>query len=133
MLTPVMKQYMKKIYTLADSYDEVIPLNVANALGVSSSAVSRMAKKLAAQGLILYEYYGKITLTKEGKLLGQMLMEYHKVLEQFTDIVGIKETRVLEEIEFKLCDNVIDRIQLLNQYFMEDQSRIKAFNDFCNR
>ncbi|MCM3676649.1 hypothetical protein M3699_23085 [Peribacillus simplex] len=77
MLTSVMKQYMKHIYLLADPTDQVIPLQVANALGVYPSAVSRMTRKLADYGLIKYEHYRNLRLTKEGKQLGQTLVKHH--------------------------------------------------------
>jgi Mn-dependent DtxR family transcriptional regulator len=136
MLTSVMKQYMKYIYLLADPTDQAIPLQVAYALGVYPSTVSKMTRKLANHGLIKYEHYGKLHLTKEGKQLGQTLVKHHEILEQFLRIMGIKDTylrKELEEIEFNVGPYLIERIELLNQYFSQDKTRIHSFYQFCNQ
>ncbi|WP_338448500.1 iron dependent repressor, metal binding and dimerization domain protein [Niallia oryzisoli] len=134
MLTSGMKQYMKQIYLLSDGAIQVTPLLVAKALGVNRSAVSRMTRKLADYGLIQYEYYGKLYLTEKGKQLGKALVKQHEVLKQFLDIIGIEELHVneMEEIEFNMSTCVIERINMLNQYFNQDQSRIQSFYKFCN-
>ena len=135
MLTSGMKQYIKQIYLLSDGTDQITPVLVANALGVRRSSVSRMTRKLAHHGLIKYEHYGKLYLTEEGKQLGQTLVRQHEVLKQFLEIIGIKEPHVLnelEEIEFNISTCVIERINMLNQYFSQDQSRIQSFYQFCN-
>ena len=135
MLTSGMKQYMKQIYLLSDGTNQVTPLLVAKALGVNRSAVSRMTRKLADHGLIKYEYYGKLYLTEKGKQLGQILVKQHEVLKQFLEIIGIKELYVLnelEEIEFNISTCFIERINMLNQYFSQDQSRIQSFYQFCH-
>ena len=135
MLTSGMKQYMKQIYLLSDGTNQVTPLLVAKALGVNRSAVSRMTRKLADHGLIKYEYYGKLYLTEEGKQLGQDLVRQHEVLKQFLEIIGIKELQVLnelEEFEFNISICVIERINMLNQYFSQEQSHIQSFYQFCH-
>ena len=135
MLTLGMKQYMKQIYLLSDGNNQITSLHVANALGVNRSAVSRMTRKLADHGLIKYEHYGKLYLTEEGKQLGQDLVRQHEVLKQFMEILGIKELQVLnelEEFEFNISTCFIERINMLNQYFSQDQSRIQSFYQFCH-
>ena len=136
MLTSVMKQYMKHIYLLADPTDQVVPSQVANVLGVNPSTVSKMTRKLANHGMIKYEYYGKLHLTKEGKQLGQTLVKHHEILEQFLRTMGIKDTylrKELEEIELNVSPYLIERIGILNQYFSQDKSRIQSFYQFCNQ
>ena len=135
MLTSGMKLYMKQIYLLSDGANEVTPILVARALGVNRSAVSRMTRKLADHGLIRYEYYGKLFLTEEGKQLGQTLIRQHEVLKRFLEIIAINEPHVLKELEELECNIstcVIERINMLNQYFSQDQSRIQAFYQFCH-
>lgn len=136
MLTSVMKQYMKHIYLLADPTDQVVPLQVAHALGVYPSTVSKMTRKLANHGLIKYEHYGKLHLTKEGKQLGQTLVIQHEILEQFLRIMGIKDAylkKELEEIELNVGPYLMERIEFLNQYFSQDKSRVQSFYQFCNQ
>lgn len=135
MLTTGMKQYIKQIYILSDGTELIPPTLVANALGIGASSVSRMTRKLALHGVIKYEHYGKLYLTEEGKQLGRALVRQHEVLKQFLEIIGIEEphlTKELEEIEFNISNNVIDRLNMMNQYFSQDQGHIKSFYQFCN-
>jgi len=133
MLTAGMKQYIKQIYLLSDGDDQIPPVLLANALGIGPSSVSRMARKLSHHGVIENKHYGKIYLTEEGKQLGQTLVRQHEVLKQFLEIIGIKEPHILkelEEIEFNVSACVIERINMLNQYFSQDQSRVQTFYQF---
>lgn len=135
MLTPGMKLYIKQIYLLSDGTNRVTPILVARALEVNRSAVSRMTRKLADHGLIRYEYYGKLFLTEEGKQLGQILIRQHEVLKRFLDIIGINDPHILKELEKLECNIstcVIERIDMLNQYFSQDESRIQAFYQLCH-
>ncbi len=133
MISSVIKQYLKHMYFLADSTDQVTPSQLAKALGVNPSTVSRMTRKLAIDGWVEYEPYGKMYLTKKGKQFGKTLAEHHEVLEQFLKIIGVKDDyliKELDEIEFSVSPMLIKRIELLNQYFSQDLTRIKSFNHF---
>ena len=135
MLTTGMKQYIKQIYLLSDGTEPIPPILVANALGIGASSVSRMTRKLALHGVIKYEHYGKLYLTEEGKQLGRTLVRQHGVLKQFLDIIGIEEPHLVKElgeVEFNISTSVIERINMLNQYFNQDQARIKALYQLCN-
>jgi Mn-dependent DtxR family transcriptional regulator len=135
MVSSVIKQYLKHMYLLADPTDQVAPSQLAKALGVNPSAVSRMTRKLANHGWVKYEPYGKMYLTKKGKQFGKTLVKHHEVLEQFLKIIGEKDDyliKELDEIEFNVSPKLIKRIEMLNQYFSQDISRIKSFNQFCN-
>ena len=135
MLSTGMKQYMKQIYLLSDGAEPSTPNTCRKALGVSRSAVSRMTRKLADHGVIRHEHYGKLFLSEEGKQLGRTLVKQHEVLKKFLEIIGIKEPHVLkelEELEFNISICVIERINMLNQYFNQDQSRIQSFYQFCH-
>ena len=130
-----MKQYIKQIYLLSNGSEPIPPILVANALGIGAPSVSRMARKLALHGVINYEHYGKLCLTEEGKQLGRTLVKQHEVLKQFLEIIGFEEPHLVKElgeVEFNISTSVIERINMLNQYFNQDQARIKALYQFCN-
>ena len=44
MVSPVMKQYLKQMYLLADAADQVVPSQLANVPVVNPSTVSRMVR-----------------------------------------------------------------------------------------
>ena len=69
-ITSAMEDYIEMIYRylLEEKYIRVNQLS--KLLNVSNSSVSKMVQKLTKLGLINYEKYGVITMTKKGKNLG---------------------------------------------------------------
>jgi len=58
------------MYLLADTKENVRISQLAHALKVNSSTVSRMTRKLAQTGYVTYERYGTFSLTTKEKQLG---------------------------------------------------------------
>ena len=134
MVSSVMKQYLKQMYLLADATDQVVPSQLANVLGVYPSTVSRMVRKLSNQGWVKFEHYGRVYLTYEGKQLGKTLVKHSEVLEQFFKIIGVEDDSLMHEIndlEYNISPNLIEKIEILTQYFNQDTSRIQSFNGFA--
>lgn len=133
MVSSVMKQYLKQMYLLADATDQVISSQLANVLGVNRSTVSRMVRKLSNQGWVKFEHYGRVYLTYEGKQLGKILVKHSEVLEQFFKIIGMEDDSLMKEIndlEFNISPNFIEKIEILTQYFNQDTYRIQSFTQF---
>ena len=133
MVSSIMKQYLKQMYLIADATDQVVSSQLANVLGVNPSTVSRMVRKLSNQGWVKFEHYGRVYLTYEGKQLGKTLVKHSEVLEQFFKIIGLEDDSLLKEInelEFNISPNFIEKIEILTQYFNQDTYRIQSFNQF---
>ncbi|GAA2740113.1 manganese-binding transcriptional regulator MntR [Terrabacter aerolatus] len=78
------EDYLKVIFGLGEWQDETVSnAAVAARLGVSTSSVSEMARKLADAGLVAHKRYGGMRLTDEG--LGQALrmVRRHRLVETF--------------------------------------------------
>ncbi|MCM3766430.1 metal-dependent transcriptional regulator [Neobacillus niacini] len=136
MASSVMKQYLKQMYLLADATDRVVPSQLANVLGVNPATVSKMVRKLSNQGWVKFEHYGRVYLTCEGKKLGKTLVEHSEVLEQFFNIIRVEDDSMWNEtndLEFYISPNLIQKIEILTQYFHQDTSRIQSFNRFCSQ
>ena len=53
-------------------------------------SVTEAVRKLSKKGLVNFEKYGYITLTKKGEKLAENLETYHKTFEKFfRDILGV--------------------------------------------
>ncbi|MED1472178.1 iron dependent repressor, metal binding and dimerization domain protein [Bacillus salipaludis] len=94
-----------------------------------------MTRKLAKHGWIEYEHYGKMYLTKKEKQLGQTLVKNHEVLEQFLKMIGVEDAYIVKElyeIEFHISPYLIKQIEILNQYFSQDELRLQSFYQFRN-
>jgi Mn-dependent DtxR family transcriptional regulator len=102
--------------------------DIAEALAVHPSSVTKMVQKLDKDEYLIYEKYRGLVLTPKGKKIGKRLVYRHELLEQFLRIIGVDEEKIyndVEGIEHHLSWNSIDRIGDLVQYFEEDDVRKK--------
>lgn len=129
MPTPSMEDYIEQIYILIDEKGYARVSDIAEALAVHPSSVTKMVQKLDKDEYLIYEKYRGLILTAKGKKIGKRLVYRHDLLEQFMRIIGVDEDKVyndVEGIEHHLSWNAIDRIGDLVQYFEEDKERIET-------
>lgn len=130
--TPSMEDYIEQIYLLIESKGYARVSDIAEALSVHPSSVTKMVKKLDKDGYLNYEKYRGLILTSKGKKVGKRLVYRHDLLEQFLGIIGVNEQNIyddVEGIEHHLSWNSIDRIGDLVQYFEADKSREEALKE----
>ncbi|WP_147802878.1 transcriptional regulator MntR [Alkalicoccus halolimnae] len=132
MPTPSMEDYLERIYQLIDEKGYARVSDIAGALEVHPSSVTKMVQKLDAEEYLIYEKYRGLVLTSKGKKIGKRLVFRHELLEEFMRMIGVDDKRIykdVEGIEHHLSWEAIDRIGDLVQYFEEDSSRL---NDLRN-
>src|SRR5690625_4607038 len=129
MPTPTMEDYIEQIYQLIDTKGYARVSDIAEELEVHPSSVTKMVQKLDKDNFLNYERYRGLVLTKKGEEMGARLVFRHELLEQFLEIIGVKEENIyddVEGIEHHLSWNSIDRIGDLVTYFKADPSRMEA-------
>ncbi|MCH4826572.1 MAG: transcriptional regulator MntR [Planococcus sp. (in: firmicutes)] len=135
MPTPSMEDHIEIIYSLIEQKGYARVSDIAEALSVLPSSVTKMVQKLDKDGYLIYERYRGLVLTPKGQKLGKRLLERHGLLEQFLQLIGVDEERIygdVEGIEHHLSWNSIDRIadlvQLLEESpdFTEKLKQMKA-------
>lgn len=132
MPTPSMEDYIEKIYTLIEEKGYARVSDIAEALSVHPSSVTKMVQKLDKDEYLVYEKYRGFSLTNEGKKIGQRLVYRHELLEVLLRTIGVEKKNIyndVEGIEHHLSWNAIDRIGDLVQFFEEDQGRIEALRE----
>ena len=120
LLTPSMEDYLEMIYRIYKSSGNVRIKNLADKLNVRDSSVTKMVQKIAAIGLLEYEKYGIISLTDDGKEVGEYLLHRHETVERFLKLISKEEETLLmdiEMIEHNLSPNIIEDICVLNRFF----------------
>ena len=123
MPTPSMEDHIEQIYLLIDNKGYARVSDIAEALSVLPSSVTKMVQKLDKDGYLVYEKYRGLTLTPKGQKLGKRLVQRHELLEQFLRLIGVDEERIYEDvegIEHHLSWNSIDRIADLVQLLEEE-------------
>ncbi len=97
-LTPAMEDYLEAIFDLDKEKKVVRVKDIAGRLDVKMPTVTSMLKTLSRRGLVYYEKYGYVELTREGLMVGREMRRRHKILFQFlTDILKIDPHTADEE------------------------------------
>ncbi|CEE01816.1 MULTISPECIES: transcriptional regulator MntR [Bacillaceae] len=136
MPTPSMEDYIEQIYLLIENKGYARVSDIAEALSVHPSSVTKMVQKLDRNEYLIYEKYRGLILTPKGKKTGKRLVYRHELLEQFLKMIGVAEENIyhdVEGIEHHLSWNAIDRIGDLVQYFEENPERLEELNRMQNK
>ena len=112
------ENYLKAIYLGAGSLtppERLLPMGqLANALGVAPGTATTMVKTLADSGLVEYEPYTGVALTKAGQKLAAKVVRRHRVVEMFlVRMMGYRWDEVhdeAEQLEHVVSDRLIDRM-----------------------
>ncbi|MBS8264607.1 transcriptional regulator MntR [Mesobacillus boroniphilus] len=129
MPTPSMEDYIEQIFILIEQKGYARVVDIAEALSVHPSSVTKMVQKLDKDQFVVYEKYRGLVLTPKGYKTGKRLVDRHELLEQLLKVIGVKEENIyndVEGIEHHLSWDAIDRIGDLVQFFEEDESRVDA-------
>lgn len=128
MPTPSMEDYLEQIYSLIEEKGYARVSDIAEALQVHPSSVTKMVQKLDQNKYLIYEKYRGLILTAKGKKIGKRLVDRHTLLEEFLQMIGVSEENIykdVEGIEHHLSWDSITCIEYLVQYFKDDPSRVK--------
>jgi Mn-dependent DtxR family transcriptional regulator len=129
MPTPSMEDYIEQIYLLIENKGYARVSDIAEALSVHPSSVTKMVQKLDKDDYLVYEKYRGLVLTPRGKKVGKRLVDRHDLLEQFLNMIGVDAENIyqdVEGIEHHLSWNSIDRIGDLLQFFEENPEQIET-------
>ncbi|MGB6406019.1 MAG: transcriptional regulator MntR [Planococcus donghaensis] len=135
MPTPSMEDHIEIIYSLIEQKGYARVSDIAEALSVLPSSVTKMVQKLDKDGYLIYERYRGLVLTPKGQKLGKRLLERHGLLEQFLQLIGVDEERIYEDVEgiehhlsWNSIDRIADLVQLLEESpdFTEKLKKMKA-------
>lgn len=126
--TPSMEDYLERIYKLIDEKGYARVSDIAEGLEVHPSSVTKMIQKLDKDNYLVYEKYRGLILTSKGKKLGKRLVDRHKLLEEFLQLIGVQQENIyrdVEGIEHHLSTDSITCIETLVEYFRREPARLE--------
>ena len=131
-LTPSMEDYLEMIFRLSEGQKPIRLNDLALALNVQPPSATKMVQRLAEAKYINYEKYGAIELTGRGRNMGAKLLERHQTLENFFQLLGVKENLLkdTEKIEHSLSNETLDCICLFVAFAKEYPEIIESFRQF---
>jgi DtxR family transcriptional regulator, Mn-dependent transcriptional regulator len=113
------ENYLKTIYLGSTgahgSEPRLLPMGqLAAAVGVTPGTATTMVKTLAESGLVNYEPYAGVTLTRAGRRLAALVLRRHRLVELFlVQVMGLRWDEVHDEaelLEHVVSDRLIDRM-----------------------
>jgi Mn-dependent DtxR family transcriptional regulator len=123
MTTVRIEEYIETIYIICLEKEIAKVSDIKNELGLNSLAtVTEMVQKLDDEKLVKYEKYKGVTLTKKGFKLGKQLIETHKDIEDFFNIINI--TSSIASSDACLVEHIISQ---------ETAQAIKKFVEFAQK
>ena len=108
------EMYLESIYVLTKERSGVRSVDVCDYMGYSKPSVSRAVNLLKAQGMILIDKGGFITLTDAGRGIAEKIFERHTILSSLLIQLGVSAEVALEDacrIEHAISDESFEAIK----------------------
>lgn len=108
------EEYLKTIYILKNTQNEIRVTDIANRLNKTKASVNNAINNLKQEGLINYEPYGQIELTQEGEKIAQKIIEANDIVKLFLiEILGANNENAENEaksIKTVLSDDTLNKL-----------------------
>ncbi len=137
-LTSTMEDYLEAIFDLDKEKRVVRVKDIAKRMDVKMPTVSSMLKTLNKKGLVHYEKYEYVDLTKDGADIGKEMRRRHGVLLRFlTEILQVEFQTADEEackmehaLSSATLDNFTDFMEFIQTCPRTGESWLKYFEEY---
>jgi len=85
------EDYLRAVYEIIEQKGYARIKDISRELGVRPSSVVEMMRKLHDRGFVVYEKYGSITLTPEGREVAEAVEMRHNTFKKFLEIILVPE------------------------------------------
>ncbi len=113
-ISNVQEEYLKTIYLFEKNDKKVRVTDIAKELNKTKPTVNYAMNSLKEAGLINYEVYGNISLTKSGKMLAIKILEAYDIVYLFlNEILKLdkKEAEIeAEKMKQSLSDETLNKL-----------------------
>lgn len=115
------EDYLRVIYDISVKNGYARVADIAERLEVKPSSVTEMIKKLASKNLVVYKRYRAVTLTEEGRKIGEALKERYNALVELLRVLQVPEEIALDDackMEHELHPETITQLKKF-MYFLK--------------
>jgi len=138
-LSESLEDYLETILELEKAQKVARAKDIAAKMDVQRGSVTGALKTLGEKGLINYEPYSFITLTKAGKKIAREISRRHDILEDFlVRLLGVDTSqaqatacRMEHAIDKKSIDKLVQFIRFIDQCPRTGGDWVSAFEQFC--
>jgi len=105
-------------------------VDIAAALGLNSSTVSNMVRRLAKRGFVNYEKYRGFTLTEQGRAVAERIRMHHQTLTELLQLLGLSPETVKQEVEVMEHHLLPDTLRVFSRlvhFWRDHPEQLQAF------
>lgn len=114
MVSKALEEYIKTMYILKKQTGNIRVTDVANKMNCTKPSVNKALYNLKDNGLVNYETYGTIELTKEGENLAKKILEAYDIVYLFLkDVLNLENEEAekeAEKIKLSITDDTINKL-----------------------
>lgn len=114
MITKSSEEYLKTMYILKKQNGNIRVTDIANKMNCTKPSVNKAIYNLKDKGMLNYESYGTIELTKEGENLAKKILEAYDIVYLFLkDVLNVEEMQAekeAEKIKMSITDETINKL-----------------------
>lgn len=85
------EDYLRTVYEIIEQKGYARIKDISRELGVRPSSVVEMMRKLHDRGFVVYEKYGGITLTSQGREVAETVEMTHDTFKKFLEVILVPE------------------------------------------
>ena len=114
MISKSLEEYLKNMYLLEKQNGNIRVTDIASKMNCSKPSVNKAINNLKKSGLVSYELYGAIELTKEGESLAKKILETYDIVYIFLkEVLNLEEDDAkleADKIKMAINDNTINKL-----------------------
>jgi len=125
-----MEDYLERIHELIETKGHARPIEIAAALGIKPSSVTKMMRRLHDQGFAVYEKHRGLTLTESGERVAIRIRRRHKTVSEFLRMLGVDEDSLQQDtegIEHHISSQTIARLESLVDFLKDNPEVVGRF------
>jgi len=132
-LTKGFEDYLEAIYVLIEAKGYARTKDIAYQLRVSSPSVTEMLHRLEKDGLVEYERYAPVRLTKKGEKIAKTVKTRHDTLTKFFKIINVEDATAEKDacaVEHELSPETLEKLTNFVEYVEDTPIKPKWLIDY---
>ena len=129
--TTRMEDYLEVISELVELKGYASPIDISNYMDVSPPSVTKMLRRLDADGYLEYTKYRGLKLTTKGNNIANNIRQKHSDLLEFFDIIGVNNdiaSKDVEGIEHHLNPKTMKQLRKFTTFLKSKPDLLLLFN-----
>lgn len=114
MISKALEEYIKTMHVLQVQKGEIRVTDIAEKMNCSKASVTKSLNLLKEKGLVEYEAYGKITLSKEAEEIAQKKLEAYDIVylffNQMLEMPEDEARQEAEKVKSVISDDILNRL-----------------------